>query len=68
MRALDSDETAPEFIEIFRFYYNFIKPHASINGITSAEAAGLIPENGNRWLLLIRLNGKSRNGTPKDKC
>lgn len=67
MRALDSDKSARAYVDAFRFYYNFIKPHMSLSGITPAEAAGLLPENGNRWLSLIRMkgNGNSRN-LPKD--
>lgn len=63
MRALWPGESAPTFTDAFRFYYNFIKPHMSLNGKTPAEVAGLIKENGNRWLSLIRMNGngKSRN-------
>ena len=35
-------------------YYNLIKPHLGLNGLTPAEAAGLaVPSAGNRWLGLI---------------
>jgi putative transposase len=63
MRALDSDKSAIAYADAFRFYYNFIKPHMSLKGRTPAEVAGLIEENGNRWLSLIKLtnNGNSRN-------
>lgn len=67
LRALDSDKSAPKFVEAFQIWYNFLRPHMGLNGITPAEAAGLISENGNRWLSLIRMsgNGNSRN-LPKD--
>ena len=45
--GLDSDRAAPEFADAFRFHCNFIKPHMSLDGKTPAEAAGLLPENGN---------------------
>jgi putative transposase len=67
LRALNSDKSAPTFIDAFRIWYNFLRPHMSLNGKTPAEAAGLIEENGNRWLSLIKMsnNGNSRN-LPKD--
>jgi len=39
----------------YRIYYNFIRPHMSLNGKTPAEASGLDLELGeNKWKLLIQ--------------
>ncbi len=36
-------------------YYNLVKPHLSLGGLTPAEAAGLaLPSDGNRWLGLLK--------------
>ena len=36
-------------------YYNLIKPHLSLGGLTPAEAAGVaVPADGNRWLGIMR--------------
>ncbi len=37
-------------------YYNLVKPHVSLGGLTPAEAAGLsLSRDGNRWLATLRL-------------
>lgn len=36
-------------------YYNLVKPHLSLGGLTPAEAAGVAaPASGNRWLGIVR--------------
>jgi len=51
MRGMKRFERAEELSEGYRIYYNFVKPHLSLNGKTPAEASGLLRENGdNRWL------------------
>ncbi len=56
MRALDTDESAPTFVEGFQIYCNLIKPHMGLGNKTPAEAAGINLElnGGNRWLELIK--------------
>lgn len=55
MRGMKSQETAEELMEGFRTYYNFIRPHMSLDGKTPAEASGIDLELGeNKWLSLIR--------------
>lgn len=55
MRALDNEESAKDFIEGFKIYYNFIRPHMGLNGLTPAEKAkiDLNLNKGNRWLSMI---------------
>jgi transposase-like protein len=67
MRALDSDKSAPKFVDGFSIYYNFLKLHMSLEGRTPAEAAGLDLKLGqNRWLSLVRRSIESRELTPKN--
>jgi len=35
-------------------YYNFIKPHESLDGKTPSEEAGITIEGNNKWLTLMR--------------
>jgi len=67
MRGLDSSETAPDFAEGMAVYYNYIRPHQAIGGLTPAEMAHIpIDLSGNRWLTMIELTAmqkKSRNAT-----
>lgn len=54
MRGFDSETTAELMTSAFRNYYNFIKPHSSIGGLTPALKAGIGVElEGNRWMALI---------------
>lgn len=39
MRGMDKSETHQLILEGFVFYYNFLRPHESLNGKTPAEAA-----------------------------
>lgn len=59
MRDMKSDETAEELMNGLRTYYNFIRPHMSLEGRTPAEASGLDLKLGeNKWLSLIKKAGK----------
>ena len=43
------------FIEGFKNYYNFIRPHQALNGKTPAEVAGLnLNLGGNKWMNIIK--------------
>jgi transposase-like protein len=54
MRGLKSIQTAQNFIDAHRAYYNFIRPHSAL-GMTPAQAAGIDLNLGqNRWLSLLR--------------
>ena len=37
-----------------RIHYNFVKPHAALEGQTPAERAGVGVEGENKWLTLIQ--------------
>jgi transposase-like protein len=52
MRALKTEETP--IIEGHRLYYNYIKPHDSLDGKTPSEMAGIEIEGNNKWLSLMK--------------
>lgn len=56
MRSLDSSVGAQEFVAGMQTYYNYIRPHQGIGGLTPAQMAN-IPINltGNRWETIIGL-------------
>jgi transposase-like protein len=56
MRSLDSALGAEDFAAGMQTYYNYIRPHMGINGMTPAQMAN-IPINlmGNRWETMIGL-------------
>ncbi|MCL4411412.1 DDE-type integrase/transposase/recombinase [Candidatus Marsarchaeota archaeon] len=57
IRGLKNEKTAEQYIENWKTYYNFIKPHMTFNGLTPSEVAGIsIGANRNRWLSLIKLS------------
>ena len=43
-----------KIIDGHRLYYNFIKPHESLDGRTPSEEAGITLEGDNKWLTLMR--------------
>lgn len=53
-RGLQTEETAQAAMDGFRAYYNLVRPHMGLGGLTPAEMVGIpIPEGGNRWMALI---------------
>lgn len=56
LRSLDSSVGAQEFVAGMQTYYNYIRPHQGIGGLTPAQMAN-IPLNltGNRWETMIGL-------------
>ncbi len=62
MRGLGNDESAQRMVDGHKLYYNYIRPHQSLNGKTPAEKAGIeLQLKGNKWMDLIK---KSKQ-TPK---
>jgi len=57
MRGLGKPETAQILLDGFLFYYNFLRPHESLNDKTPAEVAQVKSPYRN-WLDLIRANTK----------
>lgn len=54
MRGFKSIKTGNRTMNGWRFYFNFIKPHLSIDGKTPAEEAGIgINLQGNKWIDII---------------
>ena len=53
MRGFDNEASAELMTSAFRNYYNFIKPHSSIGGLTPATKAGIGGLEGNKWLELL---------------
>jgi transposase-like protein len=55
MRGLDAESTAQTMMDGMRIYYNFIRPHTSLNGKTPAQKAKIDSESDvNRWRSLVK--------------
>lgn len=55
MRGFQNESTAEIMTSAFRNYYNFIKPHNSIGGLTPAEMAGIgVQNSSNKWEELLK--------------
>lgn len=52
MRGLKIEDTP--IVEGHRLFYNFIKPHESLDGKTPSEEAGITIEGDNKWLSLMK--------------
>jgi transposase-like protein len=62
MRALKQDNPTNQIIEGFRIYYNFIRPHMALNGLTPAEMAGInLQLEQNKGESLIRRSIRYKN-------
>ncbi len=63
MRGFGSEESAELMTSAFRNYYNFIKPHNALDGLTPALKAGIgVNLEGNRWMALLK---KSMENQPQ---
>ncbi|MEM5808250.1 MAG: integrase core domain-containing protein, partial [Candidatus Aenigmatarchaeota archaeon] len=55
MRGFKAKYTAQILLEGFKTYYNFIKPHMSLEGLTPSQKAQIeLQLDRNRWLSLLR--------------
>ena len=56
MQSLPDQIGANEFCAGMQVYYNYIRPHQGIEGMTPAQMANLpINLTGNRWMTMIKL-------------
>lgn len=55
-RAFQNEETAQQINDNFRTYYNFMRKHQGINGLTPAQASGLNEPREVKKLLVKSLN------------
>lgn len=53
MRGLDAQESAQTMMDGMRIYYNFIRPHMSLDGTTPAQKANIETDE-TRWMSLIK--------------
>ena len=59
MRSIKIEDS--DVVEGYRIYYNFIRPHMSLDGKTPAEVAGLdLGLEGDRWLSLIKQSAEDK--------
>lgn len=61
-RGLKEIPSSRIFVEGFKNYYNFIRPHQALNGKTPAEIAGInLNLDGNKWMNLIKESIENKN-------
>ena len=61
MRGMNTQETAKVLMDGLKNYYNFLRPHMSLENETPAKEANIDLELGrNRWYSLIRKSAISR--------
>jgi transposase-like protein/Zn finger protein HypA/HybF involved in hydrogenase expression len=59
VRSFDSSISAEDFAAGMQTYYNYIRPHQGIEGLTPAQMANIpIDLMGNRWMTMIELSVK----------
>lgn len=53
-QGFSSFESANNLISLFVFFFNFVRPHSALNGLTQAQAAGLdLSKQRKREFLLV---------------
>ena len=66
MRGMKGQETAKVLMDGLKNYYNFLRPHMSLENETPAKEADINLELGrNRWLSIIRKSAISRRRNTK---
>lgn len=61
MRSLSTHDGADAYVDGMRTYYNYIRPHQGIDGLTPAELAGIklaLPRN--KWMGMIERASKQK--------
>jgi len=64
MRGLKIEDTP--IVDGHRIYYNFIKPHESLDGKTPSDEAGITIEGSNKWLTLMKKSIKHQKAKSGD--
>lgn len=59
-RGLKKDDSS--IINGYQLYHNYIRPHMSLEGKTSADKAGIEIQGQNKWIILIQ-NAKTNQKT-----
>ena len=59
MRGLKKVDT--KVLPGMQIYHNFVRPHEALNGMTPAEACGIVVEGENKWMTLIQNASQSAN-------
>lgn len=60
MRGWKGNRNAQALLDGYRVWYNFVRPHQALNGLTPSQASGIdIPNNGNKWIGLIKTSHRS---------
>jgi len=54
MRGFKGQTNAEFMATSFQTYYNFIRPHMSLGGLTPSQVAGIPQIEGNRWMGLLK--------------
>lgn len=54
MRGWKGNKNSQKLLDGQRIYYNFVRPHQALNGLTPSEASGIRIQNENKWLGLIK--------------
>ena len=61
MRGFSAFDSAETLMDGFTIFYNFIRPHMTLNGLTPAQASGIdLKLAKNRWLSIIKLVAYSK--------
>lgn len=56
MRGFDSMKGGQEFHDGWRIYYNFVRPHQALHGLTPAQVSGIdLKLKQNKWLSLLEM-------------
>jgi hypothetical protein len=68
IRSLKHEKTGQELLNAYRVWYNYVRPHTSLGGLTPAQAAEIPLELGHSKMLnLIRKSRENENAVCPSK-